>query len=116
MDHLKRGTYKEYPTQYILRGQDYLLRGKTDKAIKAYQKALRIDQEQPKAHLFLANAWLKKVFRDTKKIGKKKKWLFKAGLHYNKAKKLSGNSIVGEWATRQVKEVDRISREIDATC
>jgi Tfp pilus assembly protein PilF len=105
-DMLRKKTKIEYPTQYILLGQSYLLKSNFKKAIKSYQKALRIDPNRPKAQLFLANAWLKKAVNKTNAPKReKKKCLHKALVHYNKAEKLSPNSIIGEWARRKLKKV-----------
>gem|GEM_PF-2594937 len=96
-----------YPTQYVLLGQSYLLKGNFNKAIEAYQKALRMEPNRPKAQLFLANAWFKKAVNYANSTGRDRlKWLYRAMAHYKKAEKLSPNDIVGEWARRQLKEVN----------
>ena len=107
-DILRKKDKIEYPTQYVLLGQTYLLKGNLTKAIKAYQKALRMEPKQPKAQLFIANAWFKKAVNSTNVDDRdREKWLHKALIHYNKAESLSSNSIIGEWARRQMKEVDK---------
>ncbi|MFQ5952310.1 MAG: tetratricopeptide repeat protein [Candidatus Omnitrophota bacterium] len=104
-DLLRKKDKLKYPTQYVLLGQSYLLKGKHDKAIAAYHKAIRMKPDSPKAQLFLANAWFRKGVNCSDPADKNRsKWLHKAMIHYDKAKELSPNSIVGEWARRQLKE------------
>ena len=98
---------KKYPTHYVLLGQSYLLKGNYRNAIKAYQKALRMDPSRPKVQLFLANAWLKRAVNSPDITGRdREKCLEKATAHYNKAEKLSPDSIIGEWVRKQLKEVN----------
>lgn len=106
-DILKKGEELEYPTQFVLLGQTYLLKGKYNKAIQAYHKALRIDKNRPKAQLFLGNAWRQKAVNAKGITGiAKKKCLRNAAKHYDKAERLSPESIVGEWARRQKNEIE----------
>ncbi|MBD3379812.1 MAG: tetratricopeptide repeat protein [Candidatus Omnitrophica bacterium] len=106
-DILRKKDDLEYPTQYVLLGQTYLLKGNFNKAIRAYQKALRLEPERPKAQLFLANAWFKKAVNSRNATKKEReKCLYKALVHYNKANTLSPRSIIGEWARKQIREVD----------
>ena len=109
-DILQKKDKIEYPTQYILLGQTYLLKGDFNKAIKAYQKALRMEPKRPKAQLFLANAWFKKAVNSLNSTERdREKCLYNAIVHYNKTENLSPHSIVGEWARRQMRELEKVS-------
>lgn len=103
---LRKKDKLEYPAQYILLGQSYLLKRNFDKAIAAYHKALRMEANNTKTHLFLANAWFKKGINCANLTDKnREKWLYKAMIHYKKAESLSPDSVIGEWARRRLKEV-----------
>ena len=107
-DILQRKDKIEYPTQYVLLGQAYLIKGNFNKAIKAYQQALMMKPKWPEAQLFIANAWFKKAVNSTNVADRDRdKWLHKALIHYNKAESLSSHSIIGDGARRQMKEVDK---------
>lgn len=107
-DILKNNDDLKYPTQYMLLGQSYLIKGKFDKAIKAYQKALRMTPDKPKAQFFLGDAWFKKAVSCRGKEGTKRaKCIHKAVKHYSKAEDLSPDSVVGELARRQRKEANK---------
>ena len=104
-DILRKAGEPTHSTQYILLGQSYLLKKNFNKAIAAYQKAIRLQKKSPKAQLFLASAWFKKGVNCSDVTGRDKlKWLSKAVIHYNKALGLSAGGIVGEIARRQLKE------------
>jgi tetratricopeptide (TPR) repeat protein len=104
-DILKKKGDLEYPTQYVLLGQTYSLKGKYNKAIKAYQKCLRIKPSSPKAQLYIANAWAKKgAVYSSRYRRKKAKCFFNALKHYNRARSLSPQGIIGECAGRKIKE------------
>jgi len=108
--HKKDGL--KYPTQYILLGQNYLLKGKFNKAIEAYHKAVRMDPDSAKVRLLLANIWLKKGVNCSDLADKRTtKYLHRAILHYNKAMVLSPDTAISEWAERRVKEARQVLAE-----
>jgi len=99
-DILKKKVDPEYPTQYILLGQTYFLKGQYDKAIRACQKAVR-KNAVPQGELFLANSWLGKAsICDNEDQEIKNRYIRTAMRHYRKAASLSPHSVICETSER----------------
>jgi len=111
-DFFRKKDELKYPTQYILLGQNYSLKGELNKAIAAYHKAVRLDPDSAKARLFLANIWLKKGVNCSDLADKNTtKYLHRAIFHYNKVLVLSPDNVIGEWAARRLKEAQQVLAE-----